>query len=912
MERPLSHRRPTPAATFAFLASLALLIAAASPRPAAARPEFREAFFLAYPSATGTVLDNVPSNSVHCGVCHFRFNGGGPRNPFGVAVQNRLPNYPDTPEGRRDAILSLEGIDSDGDGHANGVEVTDTVHYANTPTFPGLHAGNVGNVSQVNVSEIIDHLTPATGQDTTPPTVTVLAPAGGETWIGHAPNSITWTATDASGVVRVEIHFSTNGGVTFAPLALDTPNDGTFTWFVQDFPGAQNLVRVDAWDAFGNRGQDASNAPFTIAAPAIGRVATTLRDFELPGTQPLGAGTIQSYGECTACHGGYDPGTEPEFMWKGSMMAQAARDPLFFAALSIANQDARDSGDLCLRCHTQSGWFGGRSTPPSGSQLTLADREGVSCDICHGMVDPIYEPGVSPIEDQAILAALALVPPDVGSGMTVIDPSAAKRGPFNDATSPAHASIASPFHREAAMCGTCHNVSNPAFSAAGDDYVLNALDAAAPSFDPYDQFPVERTYGEWLMSEYNTPGGVYAPEFAGNLPGGRVSTCQDCHMRDVLGRGANLPEVPVRPDLPLHDMTGGNTWMAAVLADLYPGEVDPAALAAAADRALYMLEHAATLEVEAPIVDEVPVAMVTVTNQTGHKLPSGYPEGRRIWLNVRAFDAGNALVYESGAYNASTGELIPDSALRVYEADLGISPGLAAVLGLPPGPSFHFVLNDSIYKDNRIPPRGFTNAGFALVQATPVDPDWPGPGPRYADGQYWDLAMFELPISAARVEVALNYQTTSKEYVEFLRNENVTDGTGQVMYTAWEEQGRAAPVEMATAEASVGTTAAGEVPATESVFGLARSGRHPWVGAGTVVVRLAARGEAELVVVDVMGRRVRTLWDGAEAAAGEHRVIWDGRDEAGRRVPSGIYWVRLRSGSRQAVERLVLMSSSSR
>ena len=42
------------------------------------------------------------------------------------------------------------------------------------------------------------------------------------------------------------------------------------------------------------------------------------------------------------------------------LMAQAMRDPLFLATMAIANQDAPASGDLCLRCHTPTGWLGGR------------------------------------------------------------------------------------------------------------------------------------------------------------------------------------------------------------------------------------------------------------------------------------------------------------------------------------------------------------------------------------------------------------------------------------------------------------------------------------------------------------------------------------------------------------------------
>ena len=40
---------------------------------------------------------------------------------------------------------------------------------------------------------------------------------------------------------------------------------------------------------------------------------------------------------------------------------------------------------------------------------------------------------------------------------------------------------------------------------------------------------------------------------------------------------------------------------------------------------------------------------IKVTNLTGHKLPTGYSEGRRMWLNVQVRDANGGLVFESGA-----------------------------------------------------------------------------------------------------------------------------------------------------------------------------------------------------------------------------------------------------------------------
>lgn len=51
----------------------------------------------------------------------------------------------------------------------------------------------------------------------------------------------------------------------------------------------------------------------------------------------------------------------------------------------------------------------------------------------------------------------------------------------------------------------------------------------------------------------------------------------------------------------------------------------------------------------------------------------------------------------------------------------------------------------------------------------------------------------------------------------------------------------------------------------------------------------------ELAVFDARGRLVRTLWQ-TPVAAGEHRVVWDGRDAQGRGVGSGMYHARLRAG----------------
>jgi len=762
-----------------------LLIVLAIGAPAAARPTIRTSFFNEYPQAVGTTIESVPSKMNHCGQCHLDFDGGGTRNAYGIRLGQVIGNYSNNDAGRRQAMRFIQNDFSDADAFSNIVEISDTANYTNTPTFAGLTPADVGSVSNVNVTEIQSHLVPVTGPDVTPPVVTVIAPNGGEMLTGNGGTLVQWSATDASGIAAVDIYFSTDNGASFKPLALglgQTGDNGSHTAFMPNRPTAAALIRVRATDNASNPGQDESNAAFTVQAPMGGIAPTTLRDFDLPGTQPFDAGSLNPPTDCAPCHGNYDTAVEPYFNWQGSMMAHASGDPLFEACLAVANQDAPDSGDLCLRCHISAGWLQGRSVPTSGTQMLSTDMFGVSCDLCHRLVDPVPN-AANPSEDTAILAALAAIPDDFANGMYVVDPvGTRRRGPFT--VSAPHATLVSPFHREAAVCGTCHDVSNSAFTKdGGGNYPPNPFDTPPASTSSLDLMPIERTFSEWLNSEYASTG-VHAPQFSGR-PDGFVYVCQDCHMKAVTGRGCDTG--PIRSDLPLHDMTGGSTWLASLLPSLYPGEVNASAIQAGVLRARSMLQKSATLDASQSD-DQL---IVTVTNESGHKLPTGYPEGRRVWLNIRFYDDGMILLGESGAYNAMTGVLTHDAEVKIYEAKPGLDTDTASLAGVPPGPSFHFVLNNKIYKDNRIPPRGFTNAAFALFGGSPV-------GAAYADGQYWDDTIYSIPYGATSATVTLYYQSTTKEYVEFLQAENNTNSKGDDLFNLWNNNGKCPPETIAT------------------------------------------------------------------------------------------------------------------
>jgi len=81
---------------------------------------------------------------------------------------------------------------------------------------------------------------------------------------------------------------------------------------------------------------------------------------------------------------------------------------------------------------------------------------------------------------------------------------------------------------------------------------------------------------------------------------------------------------------------------------------------------------------------------------------------------------------------------------------------------------------------------------------------------------------------------------------------------------------------------------------------------NPMARSGTVRFSLLKGGEVSLVVYNALGQTVRTLANG-RYPAGHHTTAWNGRDEAGRAVAPGAYFLRLRSEGQEALGRVVVV-----
>jgi len=81
---------------------------------------------------------------------------------------------------------------------------------------------------------------------------------------------------------------------------------------------------------------------------------------------------------------------------------------------------------------------------------------------------------------------------------------------------------------------------------------------------------------------------------------------------------------------------------------------------------------------------------------------------------------------------------------------------------------------------------------------------------------------------------------------------------------------------------------------------------NPFNPSTIILYDLAHASEVELAVFDLLGRRIRTLVQ-EHQQAGQHRLLWNGKDDSGVIMPSGVYLYRLRTSKFMQTRRMILI-----
>jgi hypothetical protein len=89
-------------------------------------------------------------------------------------------------------------------------------------------------------------------------------------------------------------------------------------------------------------------------------------------------------------------------------------------------------------------------------------------------------------------------------------------------------------------------------------------------------------------------------------------------------------------------------------------------------------------------------------------------------------------------------------------------------------------------------------------------------------------------------------------------------------------------------------------------FGLSQNYPNPFNGSTTIQFALRKDGAASLSIFDILGRRIKLLHSD-HLLAGEHSITWNGADESGTSVTSGIYFYRLESTDGSIVKCMIML-----
>ncbi|MBI3510904.1 MAG: T9SS type A sorting domain-containing protein [Bacteroidetes bacterium] len=441
-------------------------------------------------------------------------------------------------------------------------------------------------------------------------------------------------------------------------------------------------------------------------------------------SQPFDTNTyFATGGRCGGCHG-HDPtqislytswGEDVNIMddWQGTMMANAAKDPLWRAKVSheiLVNPGiATEIQDKCTRCHAPTGRFESMylGQPHYTMAMLATDTfglDGVNCSACHQQQDTLMGNNFS--GDLHYMQKHVYGPYD-----TIV--SAVME--FFVGFTPS----GSPHVKKSEFCASCHTLLTQTVDLSGN-YTGGT-------------FIEQATFHEWKNSVYRTDS----------------LQCQHCHIpqiNDPIKLATNYPFIPGRSPFGRHHLVGGNAFMLKLMqnnitqvgATCNPSNFDTTIARTTRqlrDSTLIMAVTQMNRTVDTVYYD------VDLTNRCGHKFPSGYPS-RIAWIQMVVTDPMGDTLYANGLQDV-VGNLIgrdpgfephhdvcyTGNDVQIYEMVMG---------DVNNNPTTVLERADTCLKDNRICPKGFS-ASHPSYDSTKIigignDPDFNYNGPTEGTG----------------------------------------------------------------------------------------------------------------------------------------------------------------------------------
>lgn len=81
---------------------------------------------------------------------------------------------------------------------------------------------------------------------------------------------------------------------------------------------------------------------------------------------------------------------------------------------------------------------------------------------------------------------------------------------------------------------------------------------------------------------------------------------------------------------------------------------------------------------------------------------------------------------------------------------------------------------------------------------------------------------------------------------------------------------------------------------------------NPFNPETTIAFSVAEQGSVSIDIFNIRGQKVKTLVKD-DFTAGDHKVVWNGRDDSNKAVSSGVYFYRMQSGKYSATNKMIMM-----
>ena len=517
-----------------------------------------------------------------------------------------------------------------------------------------------------------------------------------------------------------------------------------------------------------------------LALIFVSTVLLGLTDPEGPQRDPVPEDQIVAHSShCAGCHGfdltgaslvdaeGNDVNIYDDAIV--SMMGLSAHDPFWRATLNhevnLFPAAKAEIETTCLKCHaplgSQQRMYDGLSYSYDEMLADSLGLDGVSCSACHQQPPETY--GTSHSGNIVLNTGRILYGPYPLPFEGPMELYVGFRPEYSDLIT------------SSGVCAGCHTL-----------ITLTLDEAGIPTGD---MFVEQATYHEWLNSNYALQG----------------TECQSCHMpsiEDSVLIATGLKGLEKRSPFGLHQFYGANTAMLTLmgenrkqlgLSDTIPDDAWDESI----QNNRMSLRNAAIVAVSSyAVFGDTLYLEVTVTNKTGHKLPSGYPS-RLAWLQVVLTDdlSGDTL-YANGMLN-DTG--------HIAGRDLPFEPHHEVSLSSEDVQIYEMAMSDkqghlttrlnAAYqplKDNRILPAGFRK-NHPVYDTVAI---W---GEALGDVDYnafsmrgQDVIEYRIPLNGkegfADLQVSLRYHTLPSRWMQdIFQNDGIAEVSQfKAMYEGYE------------------------------------------------------------------------------------------------------------------------------